>query len=209
MSGFNNQWEELKTGALTIPNLMSAARIIMVPIFLVLMLQGHYAGAIVVLILSALSDFFDGKVARRFNQVSNLGKILDPVADKLTEICISIAYFFIFHGMDDPKLRAVSYLFWLFVVKEAIMVIGGLLLLSRDETPQAAAIYGKVATFFYYLFMTIILLFAPQFGALHHVFTLPSMVIVILVICSAILSIIALLSYAPRAIRQFLGKEVH
>ena len=77
--------KEYFTGCLTVPNLLSFLRIVMVPIFAVLFHQGRYGWAVFVLALSGLSDFFDGKIARRFNQISNLGKMLDPVADKLTK----------------------------------------------------------------------------------------------------------------------------
>ncbi len=84
--------KEYFTGCLTVPNLLSFLRIVMVPIFAVLFHQGRYGWAVFVLALSGLSDFFDGKIARRFNQISNLGKMLDPVADKLTQITIAIMF---------------------------------------------------------------------------------------------------------------------
>lgn len=76
--------KEYFTGCFTVPNLLSFLRILMVPAFAVLFLRGEYIWSIVILALSGLSDFFDGKIARKFNQVSALGKVLDPVADKLT-----------------------------------------------------------------------------------------------------------------------------
>ena len=80
-------------GCLTVPNLLSLIRILLIPVFALLFYQGQVLWAVFVLFLSGLSDFFDGKIARRFNQISALGKILDPVADKLTQITIACNIF--------------------------------------------------------------------------------------------------------------------
>lgn len=202
-----NQLGNLKEGALTVPNLLSAIRIVLIPVFLVLFLKGSYVAAVIVLGISGLTDTFDGKIARAFNQVSNLGKLLDPIADKLTQICLAIAYFFVFHGMDDRLLRGGSWLFWIFVLKEVLMLAGGIILLTHDVTPRAAIIYGKVATVAYYVVMIALLLFAPVFGVFHKWFTLPSVAIVILVAIAAVLTLIAFCAYAPDY-RQVKQKEV-
>ncbi|MBQ8062954.1 MAG: CDP-alcohol phosphatidyltransferase family protein [Clostridia bacterium] len=196
-NNLKHQLGNLKEGALTIPNLLSAIRIVLVPIFLVLFLKGQYVAAVVLLAISGLTDLFDGKIARAFNQISNLGKLLDPIADKLTQITLAIAYFFYFHGLDDRLLRAASWLFWIFVLKELLMLIGGVILLTHDITPRAAIIYGKVATVAYYVVMILLLLLAPGFGVLHKWFALPSVVIVILVAVAAVLTLVAFFAYAP------------
>ncbi len=201
------QLGNLMEGAMTIPNLLSVIRIILIPVFLVLFLKGSYLAAVIILAVSGLTDLFDGKIARAFNQVSNLGKLLDPVADKLTQITLAIAYFFYFHGSDDALLRGGSWLFWVFVLKELLMLIGGLLLLTHDITPTAAVIYGKAATMAYYIVMILLLLFSPGFGVFNSWFTLPSVLIIILVSISVVLTIIAFFAYAPDAVRQIRGKQ--
>ena len=202
-----NQLGNLKEGALTIPNLLSAVRIVLIPVFLILFLKGSYLAAVIVLGISGLTDLFDGKIARAFNQVSNLGKLLDPIADKLTQITLAIAYFFAFHGMDDRLLRGGSWLFWIFVLKEILMLIGGIVMLTHDVTPRAAIMYGKVATVAYYVVMIALLLFAPVFGVFRNWFTLPSAAIVILVAIAAVLTLIAFCAYAPD-LRQVKKKDV-
>lgn len=72
--------KRLFTGCLTVPNLLSLIRIILIPVFGVLFYHDHVLAAVIVLAVSGLTDLFDGKIARRFNQVSELGKILDPIA---------------------------------------------------------------------------------------------------------------------------------
>lgn len=194
-------------GWMTIPNLLSLIRIILVPVFLVVFLKGHYIASVIILAVSGLTDLFDGKIARAFHQVSNLGKLLDPVADKLTQITLAIAYFFYFHGSEDAVLRGASWLFWAFVLKELLMLVGGLLLLTHDITPRAAIMYGKVATMAYYVVMILLLLFSPGFGVFHKWFALPSVLIIILVSISVVLTIIAFFAYAPDAVRQLRGKK--
>lgn len=68
---------------LTVPNIISFARLLLVPVVLVLILQGRDIAAVVVLVGAGASDWFDGVIARRFNQTSNLGRFLDPSADRL------------------------------------------------------------------------------------------------------------------------------
>ena len=98
--------KDLFKGCLTIPNLLSFLRIVMVPIIAVLFLDGKFLWAVFVLALSGLSDFFDGKIARRFNQISALGKILDPIADKLTQITLAVLLFITFHGAETKTRQA-------------------------------------------------------------------------------------------------------
>lgn len=66
----------------TVPNVISVMRLVLIPVFAVLMLQGQHAAALIVVALSSVSDWADGYIARRFNQVSELGKTLDPIADR-------------------------------------------------------------------------------------------------------------------------------
>ena len=81
---------------LTVPNAMSVFRILVIPFFAYFFLKGNLTAAIVALGLSGLSDALDGMIARHFNQITELGKMLDPLADKLTQgtvaICIAVHY---------------------------------------------------------------------------------------------------------------------
>lgn len=200
-----HQLAQLKEGALTVPNLLSLIRILLVPAFLVLFLKHHYYLALLMIALSGLSDFLDGKIARKFNQISNLGKLLDPLADKLTQIALAIAFFFDFHASPDALLRGFSGFFWFFVAKELLMLIGASVMMLKDITPSAAIMYGKVSTFAYYLVMLALLCFAQGFGAFSRWATLPSLAIVIMVSISIVLTLIAFCAYAPGAIKQLRG----
>lgn len=197
MSTLKENMKDLFKGWNTIPNWLSFIRIALIPVFAVLFVQGHQFVAVIIMIIAALTDLFDGKIARKFNQVSNLGKLLDPIADKLSQMAIVIVLLYSY--WDNP----IKYLFFFFIVKEVVMILGGALLLSKGMRPTAAEIWGKVATNVFYIAMIFVLAFGKN-GALCDVigFTLPDVVTWILVILSALSALISLLGYAPGFIRQ-------
>lgn len=200
--------KDLFSGCMTVPNLLSVLRIIMIPIFAVLFNREAYGWAVFVLFLSGMSDFFDGKIARRFNQISALGKVLDPVADKLTQIVIAIMFFLTFKTSSDATIKAFSWVFLVFLVKEAVMIIGGAILIAYGLRPSAAVMPGKIATFAFYAVMLVIILFGPDIGFLNSVFVLPSWLMILLVLVSVVLTMVAFFSYAPATVRQFKEKKV-
>lgn len=197
MSTLKENVHDLFDGWNTIPNWLSFIRIALIPVFAVLFVQGHQLVAVIVMICAALTDLFDGKIARKFNQVSNLGKILDPIADKLSQMAIVIVLLYTY--WENP----IKYLFFFFIVKEVLMLLGGALLLSKGMRPTAAEIWGKVATNVFYIAMIIILAFGEN-GALCHVthFTLPSVVTWVLVALSAVSALVSLLGYVPGFLKQ-------
>ncbi len=199
--------KSLFSGCLTVPNLLSLIRILLIPVFGVLFYQGHIGWAVIVLVISGLTDFFDGKIARRFNQISELGKMLDPVADKLTQITIAIVIFLEFNKSTNPTMQWFKWVFLFFLFKELLMVIIGAIMLACGLRPVAAEIYGKVATFVFYAVMVLVIAFGPEIGALRTLFVLPDWLMVALVILAAVLTFVALLSYAPPTYKQFKEKK--
>ena len=197
MSTLKENVHDLFDGWNTIPNWLSFIRIALIPVFAVLFVQGHQLVAVIVMICAALTDLFDGKIARKFNQVSNLGKILDPIADKLSQMAIVIVLLYTY--WENP----IKYLFFFFIVKEVLMLLGGALLLSKGMRPTAAEIWGKVATNVFYIAMIIILAFGEN-GALCEVthFTLPYVVTWVLVALSAVSALVSLLGYVPGFLKQ-------
>ncbi len=199
--------KDLFKGCLTVPNLISLIRIILVPVFAYYFMQQEYVLAVVILALSGLSDFVDGKIARKFNQISALGKLLDPLADKLTQITLAVILFLTFNAAEDAMLKAFSWIFLVFIGKEFVMVLGSVIMLSIGLRPGAAEIYGKVATLAFYVVMIFIIAFGPEVGAFRSLFEIPSTLMMILVIISAILTMIAFFSYIPDVIRQVKVKK--
>lgn len=198
--------KELLKGWNTIPNWLSYIRIALIPVFAVLFYKGYVGWAMLVLGLSGLSDFFDGKIARKFNQVSDLGKIIDPVADKLTQITIAIMFYIEFRTSSDELIKTFSWVFLIFVIKEFVMVFFGGLMLAMGLRPAAAEIYGKAATMVFYLVMIAIVMFGPDIGFLKEYWTIPDVAMLVLVIVSAVLTVVAFCSYLPSAAKQIIGK---
>jgi cardiolipin synthase len=201
--------KELFKGCWTIPNLISFIRILLVPLFAYLFMQGDFVPAVIVLALSGLSDCVDGKIARKFNQISALGKMLDPLADKLTQITLAVLLFLTFNKADDTMLKAFSWVFLVFIGKEFVMVLGSVIMLAVGLRPGAAEIYGKVATLAFYVVMVFIIGFGPEVGAFRNLFTIPNTLMMILVIISAILTMVAFFSYIPDVIRQVKEKKAN
>lgn len=123
----------------TIPNLLSLFRLLLIPVILWAFLKKQdRVLTIVLLAVSAVSDILDGQIARKFNMVSDLGKALDPVADKMTQgcmvICLSAVY---------PLMK---YLLAMCVLRELCMTVFGLLVIRKNNAVHSANWYGKVNT---------------------------------------------------------------
>ncbi len=137
----------------TIPNLLSLFRLVLIPVYVVIYLNARnnydYYIAAGILAVSCLTDLIDGKIARHFNMISKVGKILDPVADKLTQfsliLCLSMKY---------PIL---VYLIVLFVIKESFQLIaGGISIIKKNKMLKGALLTGKICTTI--LFLSLILM---------------------------------------------------
>ncbi len=152
------------------------------------------------MVVAALTDLFDGKIARKFNQVSNLGKILDPIADKLSQMAIVIILIYKF--WDIKYFRV---LLFMFIAKELLMLIGGGLLLSKGLRPSPAEMVGKVATTVFYVFMIMIIAFGGENAAIKNI--LPEPVMIGMVVISLILTFAAMFSYVPGFIKQLKEKK--
>ncbi len=197
--------KELLEGSLTIPNLISVIRICLIPVIAVLYYKGYIWWSVAMIAISGLSDAVDGKIARKFNQVSALGKILDPVADKLTIFALAIVLFLKFREAQSEAMQAFAWVFLLFIIKDVIMILGGALLIALGTRPVAAEIWGKLATLVFYAVMVVIVGFGPEIGAISSVYpqyTLPEAVMFILVIIAVILTFVAFFSYVPGALKQ-------
>lgn len=200
MSKFNENVKDLFENWNTIPNWLCFIRIALIPVFTALFVKEQYIAAFITMIVAALTDVFDGKIARKFNMVSNLGKILDPIADKLSQIAIVIILLVKF--WDGP----LKYILFLFIFKELLMVIGAGILMAKGMRPVAAEVWGKLATVVFYTFMITIIAIGPN-GALLSIdlfkgLELNNTVIMIMVIISAILAFASLFGYAPGFICQ-------
>lgn len=134
--------KDWKKELFTIPNLLSLFRLILIPVYVVIYLNAKesddYFLAAAILAVSCLTDLIDGKIARHFNMISTIGKILDPLADKATQFTLIICL-----AMKYPILW---YLVALFVVKEGFQLIAGSLRLRKGKMLKGALLSGKICT---------------------------------------------------------------
>ena len=150
---------ERKKDWLTIPNLLSLFRLVLIPVYVCCYLgaeskQEHLVSALI-LGISSVTDCLDGLIARKFHMISQLGKALDPIADKLTQGAVMICL-----GLRYPVIWV---LFALFVVKEGFMLIMGVFHLRQGKMPSGALMSGKICTAVLFVGMIVLVLF-PGMG---------------------------------------------
>ena len=124
---------------LTVPNILSLIRLALVPVLLVLLLEGLDALALLLLVVAGITDYLDGLLARRLNQVSRLGQLLDPAADRL----------FIFATSVGLAVRGVVP-WWLVVIvvgRDVMLLVLGVILANYGYGPLPVHHLGKLATF--------------------------------------------------------------
>ncbi len=172
----------------TIPNLLSLFRLLLIPVYVMIYLGAQspadYYLAAAILAISCLTDLIDGKIARHFNMISTLGKILDPLADKLTQftliVCLAVKY---------PILK---YLIGLFVLKESFQLIAGCLNLRKGKMLKGALMTGKVCTTILFVSL-IVLIMIPD---------IPTKIVYIIAAVDALFMLAAFIDYAISYFRR-------
>lgn len=163
---------------LTIPNLLSFFRLCLIPVFMWLYcVERNYLWTGIILIISGLTDTVDGIIARKFNMISDLGKVLDPIADKVTQAAMLFCLLTRFPLMIAPLA--------LMVVKEFFMGVTGLLVIQKTGKVFGADWHGKVNTWLLYAMMII------------HVFwyNIPDIVSKVLIGICVVMMLISLVLY--------------
>jgi cardiolipin synthase len=168
----------------TIPNVLSLIRIAILPLFVVLYLTGTQMDnermqyvAFVLLVVSGLTDLFDGWIARRFNQMSEIGKLLDPIADKLTQVAVMFCL--------ATQYKEFLPLLFICMIKESLQGLGGLIVLSRGAEMRPSRWYGKVSTAVFYIAVATIVLWKDM----------PSQLLLALVILVGLMMLFAFVRY--------------
>ncbi len=163
---------------MNIPNALSVFRIILIPIFI------HFYTnvsepymALLVLFLSGASDFLDGVIARKFNMITYLGQILDPIADKLTQAAVGICVAIV-HRSFIPALVV-------FFIKEICMALGTMIFVKKNVKLTAAKFAGKLSTAVMYLVLAVLII-VPD---------MPSQIVMILSVISIVVLSNALVCY--------------
>ena len=154
----------------TIPNFMSLFRLILVPFIIWIYWKDEYDVAAALVLVSALTDILDGLIARKFNMVSDLGKVLDPLSDKVTQaallVCLASRYSFVW------------FVFVLLAVKELTTFTLGTIAVKRRDKVHSAKWYGKLCTVVMETCMFLLILF-PGIPA--------NATVIMLLLCSAVM----------------------
>lgn len=140
-----------------VPNLLSLIRLALVPVFIWFMAANKTVIAVIAFIVSGFTDVLDGFIARKFNCTSDMGKILDPLADKLMQfsafICLAVSKLI-------PVWMPIMYF-----IKEAATAIGALIVFRKGKRIVKSHIFGKLATVFVFAFVTVMILFGGSISS--------------------------------------------
>lgn len=137
-----------------IPNILTTVRLALIPLFAYFVLGQHnlYAAGLVFL-CSGITDIVDGFIARRFHMVTEIGKVYDPLVDKLMQItaliCLSLEEIIPFWAI------------WIIIAKEGTMIVAGSIMYLKHIVMQSNW-YGKAATVVFYAIIFIMIIFAPS-----------------------------------------------
>lgn len=139
------RWKDI----FSIPNILCYIRFILIGWFLSLYLQDEYVKSAIVIGIGGFTDFLDGQIARRCNMITELGKVIDPMADKAMQLAIAIAL--------ATRYPLMVLLLILFIVKEAFQGICCLIGLKYGKKLNGALWFGKVSTAVFYVLSVILI----------------------------------------------------
>ena len=180
---FSNVW--------TIPNVLTIIRIILIPVFVVLFFKGEKIAALCVFCTASLTDMLDGYLARKLNQITDFGKLFDPLADKLMVLTAMVCQTF----WGPLPLVAVI----IVALKELVMVLGGIFMLSKDVVVYSNY-FGKAAQVGF--IASLILSFFHDNFLEENVVLWGMTPDIILLWITVALSVIAMVIYAAGAIKK-------
>ena len=185
-----NSYNKYRKKILTIPNILSFFRLCLIPLIVWIYVgKEDYTLAGYVVIFSGITDVVDGFIARRFNMISDLGKVLDPIADKATQGVVIILLATRFPLMLIP--------IGLGIVKELFMAISGYMVVKKCEIVLCAEWYGKLATVLITIMMGMHLLW-PGLN--------PTLSAILIAVCSVSI-VLATVLYAVRNIGYLAENE--
>lgn len=140
---FENMVRFSKECVFNVPNMLSFFRILMIIPFVISFLKGNYVLSLLILCISGITDILDGIIARKTNQITKLGKFLDPVSDKLTLIAVVICL--------SLKFSEIIPFVGILLVKDLSMLVAGGVLIANGVELPAARWYGKISTAAFYV----------------------------------------------------------
>jgi cardiolipin synthase len=128
----------------TVPNALTLVRLLLIPVFLFASFRGMFTAALVLFVTAAVTDIFDGMIARRFNQRSRLGAILDPAADKIGLVC---GYLYYTLSPNLPVVRIPGWLTFVVFIRDFLIMVFAYLMYTRVRVKGFPPSWlGKIST---------------------------------------------------------------
>ena len=125
-----------------VPNILTIIRFLLIPIIVIFAFEDNYIATIIVLTISGLTDILDGYIARKYNFISNFGKLMDPLADKMTQVAL-------LGTLTIQKIIPI-WIIVIVIIKEFLMVSGASFLYGK-ELVVSSKWYGKLTTVLFYV----------------------------------------------------------
>ncbi len=179
--------QQKKQKILNVPNVLTMIRAILIPVYWAVFMDGHHYWALAIFIFASLTDLADGYIARKYDLITDFGKLMDPLADKL--MVLSVMLSLVIKGMAPWAALAII------LCKEALMVLGGAILYKKGvvvyaiwigKAAQATTVAGLILCFFADYFTSV--------GFPLHL---------IVIWCAVALTLTALVIYGRSAIRKY------
>ena len=152
---FKEEFNITKSELLALPNILCYIRLLLIPLFMILYLKAetnkeyYYTGFVV--LVASFTDFLDGFIARKFNMITEFGKLLDPLADKLMQAALILVLIL--------KIDYMYLLALVFIIKEIIMTIAAYVFVKKGKKLDGSKWFGKVSTTVFYITMLILIIF--------------------------------------------------
>ncbi|NLK75428.1 MAG: CDP-alcohol phosphatidyltransferase family protein [Clostridiales bacterium] len=142
-----------KRDLINIPNILCYIRFLLIPIFVTLYVRADspkdYILAAAVVLVSGLTDFVDGFIARRFNMITEFGKLIDPLADKFTQAALIFVLI--------VKIKWMYLLLILFLTTQLFLLVAGLFMLKKGSKLNGSKWFGKISTTVFYAVMLVLI----------------------------------------------------
>lgn len=151
-----------------VPNILTIIRFLLIPIIIIFAIQDNYIATIIALTISGITDILDGFIARKFNFISDFGKLMDPLADKATQVALLVT-------LTIQKIIPI-WIILVVIIKEFLMVSGASFLYGK-ELVVSSKWYGKLTTVLFYIAIVCSLIIQYWNGTLlgHPEYSLPKL----------------------------------
>lgn len=181
----------------TIPNIISFFRLILVPLFVITYFKetdsNYYLWSIIIVVISGISDVVDGFIARHFHMVSDLGKVLDPIADKLTQVVVILSL-----AINHPSIFP---MFIVLFLKELLTLFVAVHLLSKGTKPISSKWFGKLST--------VVIFITMFYTIMVDIYSISEIPLYILIALSIVCMLISVAGYFKLFSKQVKGEDSH